>query len=495
MTLTATIGIKEDTQTTTALHYSGRLFIPTSNFDTTHSAVATKASSPSPTTYDARAFVHYDPTRSCLALGADPDSSQTQAIWLSLERYTWLISQLHEEQNVYTFLKNCSIGVSATHGLSGQQQQQQSYRQSAPPPPSSGSCLSSSSPSVSWYPFLCTPSPLLGVLNPRCNNTTSLSRRLSRFVHRGNSKQQYNLPPSNEIYLFMIPKALLLQAAAYIPMTKPLPPMYSSSNCPSANKSPLPEKLTKQQPTTPFTKLSMGNTQRLKRYVQLLTLTAHDLMATPAESTDEDTTLACHQMPSQYHQTTMAYDLICGRCGINTSLGTMTSANSALSATAAMEASQSLTTQNGTEIMEDSKDEEQQQRMPAISVSKTLTDKKLVMDPTFNITYFQPILNTSTESAHLYGTPRPYSHSPLPISSTKKDREGTPTFNTFPKRQQHQSLTSGIHHDSIDHLSCTDSVSTSGVTSGSFSLTYQKTSGDDCGTGISERKGYLAIDP
>ncbi|KAI8338973.1 hypothetical protein BC941DRAFT_469156 [Chlamydoabsidia padenii] len=516
MTLTATIDIKEDIQTATTLDSTSLQFTPNAAFDTTHNTVTIPSSSSSPSpTYNARAFVHYDPTKPCLALGTDAESNQTQTIWLSLERYTWLISQLHEEQNVYAFLKNCFTG-----GPQQQQQQQQTYRQSAPPPPSTRSGFSS--PCLGWYPFLCTPSPILGVLNARCTNTTPLARRLSRFVQRGGNKQQHHhLPPLNDIYLFMIPKALLLQAGTYIPMTKPLPPMYPTTR-PSCT--PRPEKLTKRKPVpTPFTELSEENTLRLERYVQLMALTAHDLMATPTPSPTTTTTTATTQAtavddqinftnhdlvdgeqqqktasPPHQHQysKTLKFELVCGRCGLDTCLDTVTSATSAAAAMeashlpAANDSNNEKDNDKGNVVPIDSKVDEQQSLAPCISVSKTAHTKKMLIDSTFTITYFQPILNTSTESAYLYPSTRPYSHSPLPINiPATRQRDVSQSFNTTCKRQQ-----TGTHKGSADHLSCSESGSISGVTTGSLSAPYQKLMVDGYNTGAFERRGYIAID-
>lgn len=532
MTLTAAIGIKEDMQTATTLHSANLQFTPNAAFDTTHNTVTIpscpSSSSPSPT-YNARAFVHYDPTKSCLALGADPESNPTQTIWLSLERYTWLIYQLHEEQNVCSFLKNCCSAPS------NQQQHTTSantHRQSAPPPPSTRSGFSS--PCLGWYPFLCTPSPILGVLDSRCTSstTTPLARRLSRFVHRGSHKPHHyhHLPPLNDIYLFMIPKALLLQAAAYIPMTKPLPPMHQQQHSSSfkleTQRSPPPDTTTKRKPSmpSPFTDLTTEDTQRLERYVYLVALTAHDLMATPTPSpttTTTTTTTATTQVTAVDDQKDsvdsqkkplsskiVKFELVCGRCGLDTCLDTVTSATLALSAAAAMETSSkppSNAPSNGKDDRDEDKgnvvesigsndtDDQHQQHQrsltPSISVSKPGTflhhaNKRMLIDSAFTITYFQPILNTSSESTHLYQSARPYSHSPLPVNipTVVKQHQQPSSFNTFPKRQ---------HHGSIDHLSCSESGSTSGATTGSLKPT------DDPLTttaGTFERRGYIAID-
>ncbi|KAI8097329.1 uncharacterized protein BX664DRAFT_326137 [Halteromyces radiatus] len=445
MTLTAVINIQQDTQPATTLHSSTTLFTPNAAYDTQRTTSNTYL--PPAHTYNARAFVHYDPTRSFLALGADSISNQTQVLWLSLERYSWLISQLHEEQYVDTFLKNCYSKANST--LSAQQ-----YRHSTSAPPSCGSSLST--PSLGLYPFIFTTSPILAVHNARYTSSTALTRRLTRFVHLGNSKHYH---PMNDIYLFMIPKALLLQAAAYIPMTKPLPPMFTTTDYQQEKK-----ETTKIATTaSPFTDLLPNDSKRFTRYIHLLTMTAHDLIAIPIYQIKNDSKHDSTFSPEAQHTTTNLeqqhennqgqFELFCSRCGHTPGFETLTYTTSGFS----------------------------------VSV-----DANQLLEPTFTIVYFQPIVNNSSESTHLYHETRPHSQSPT-TNSTTKQRDISPLFNTFPKRQQ-QTTTNGTQHGSIERLSCTDSTSTSGATTGSFSIPFQKSNTDDINLYTFERKGFIAID-
>jgi hypothetical protein len=131
--------------------------------------------------FDSRAYVHYEPKLSQVTLGTSPDRKNNKLIKLSVDQYTWLIQQFREEQNVHDVLLNFFE-------------------------------LNKSEKSEFEQPF--TISPMLGVINVQ-NHTKSFSQRLIRFV------QRRTVPDIYGQCIYTLPKALLLQAAAYIPSKNP----------------------------------------------------------------------------------------------------------------------------------------------------------------------------------------------------------------------------------------------------------------------------------
>ncbi|KAI8370579.1 uncharacterized protein BYT42DRAFT_502377 [Radiomyces spectabilis] len=218
MTLTAEFRPRTDPHTVTLLHPDLH-FVP-------HGGHLLMLSN------DAKAFVHYEPKRAHVAMGTNPDTKSTKSLWLTVEEYAWLIQQLQEEQGVHEALKSANHSTSA-------------------------------SMLTAWglgCPML-TPAPMLGVINAQiCTRT--LARRLARWVQRA---KQRSVPDLYRQCIFMLPKALLLQAAAYIPMTKPLPSL----------DIPLPIRHTLK---APFYPLSLSLHQRLSRYCQYIACTSHSFV-------------------------------------------------------------------------------------------------------------------------------------------------------------------------------------------------------------------------
>ncbi|KAI9299858.1 hypothetical protein BJ944DRAFT_273807, partial [Cunninghamella echinulata] len=470
LTLTAPITVKNEIQTATILNSSNLLFKPHSLDLFTNNTVKT---------YNAHAFVHYDPTKNFLALGANSETHPTQSIWLTLDRYAWLILQLQEEKYIETFLKTCSLKPS----FSSAPDQQESYNYH-----NSGSYLNSN-------PYCILQNPILAICNEKSCTTKPLARRLTRLVrgnsnnnnnsnqHHSSNKLQYqhqhqhqsmdsnninnnnsnninNSNKNNNLYLFMLPKSLLLQAASYIPMTKPLPPIHLTEN---NNKNGLPElDLSKK----PFIHTSREIEEKTKHYIKSLTLSSHDLFAVNSQSTTESSA-----QKDQQHQ---LYCLICNRCGKKLDMETMSLSRPTTPSIQLSQHSQltSSSLSNTTTDHDNNSDDEDHHKMPSIRITKPKNNKREAFDSTFTITYFQPIINTSTESTHLFPhSTRPYSLTPTPImipTSVKQADQASSTFNTFPRRQ----VNTTMHRDSLDHLSYSDSISSSGAATGSFSLPY-----------------------
>ncbi|KAI9031744.1 hypothetical protein CLU79DRAFT_715390 [Phycomyces nitens] len=253
MTLTTDLRTKTDMHSITLLHPSMD-FIPHGG----HLSWPSSAANP-------QAFVHYEPNRDHVAMGSNPDTKYSNSLWLTVDQYAWLIQQLQEEQSVHDALK-------ADHG----------------------SALSASpSPGVtSWgafiRPFAASPAPMLGVLHAHiCTRT--LARRLARLVLRAKHR---SMPDIYRHCLFMLPKALLLQAAAFIPQTKQLPLLELDLSYQRA-------------PREPFESLGPEFHQRLLRYADRIALSAHEIVPGNIERSSED-----HQYCA----------LTCRKCQCNTNL-------------------------------------------------------------------------------------------------------------------------------------------------------------------------------
>ncbi|KAI8139373.1 hypothetical protein BJV82DRAFT_250375 [Fennellomyces sp. T-0311] len=161
-----------------------------------------------------KAYVHYEPSRALIAVGNNPDTKHAKILWLTLEQYAWIVRQLQQEQSAHDTIRSLSA----------------------------------------FHP---SPAPLLGIVTEFTQ--TSLTRRLSRLMQRAKQRT-----------LLLLPKSLLMHAAAYVPMTKPLPP-------------PLPSKHYQE----PFETLPQDLHARLYRYVRLVALSMHELQY------DQDNNLTC----------------------------------------------------------------------------------------------------------------------------------------------------------------------------------------------------------
>ncbi|CAO3649924.1 unnamed protein product [Mucor hiemalis] len=181
--------------------------------------------------FENKAYVHYEPKKAQVALGTNPDAKHRKSLKLTVEQYAWIIQQLQEEQGVFNSLES----------------------------------IFNNSDQLLW-----NISPMLGVLsNSVSSHSKSLGKRLMRFVQQKRKSLMMSVPPQLSQYqlqcIFMLPKALLLQAAAYIPMTKPLPPPLS----------PIQYHLLSNHPYKPVSKACHT---KITRYCNHILLCAHELL-------------------------------------------------------------------------------------------------------------------------------------------------------------------------------------------------------------------------
>lgn len=181
--------------------------------------------------FENKAYVHYEPKKAQVALGTNPDAKHRKSLKLTVEQYAWIIQQLQEEQGVFNSLES----------------------------------IFSNSDQLLW-----SISPMLGVLSSSVSShSKSLGKRLIRFVQQKRKSLMMSVPPQLSQYqlqcIFMLPKALLLQAAAYIPMTKPLPPPLS----------PIQYHLLSNYPYKPVSKACHT---KITRYCNHILLCAHELL-------------------------------------------------------------------------------------------------------------------------------------------------------------------------------------------------------------------------
>ncbi|KAG1061714.1 hypothetical protein G6F42_027603 [Rhizopus arrhizus] len=165
-----------------------------------------------------KAYVHYEPKRAQVALGINPDAKHTKIFHLTVEQYAWLIQQLQEEQGLLAY-----TAASLFH------------------------------------------SPMLGIMlthQSLTQTTKSIGKRLIRFVQQ---RRKSVVVPHRQC-IFMLPKALLLQAAAYIPVAKPLPPPPQGS----VDYNALSQ--------SPYEVIPDSYYLRLKRYCRYLPLCTHELL-------------------------------------------------------------------------------------------------------------------------------------------------------------------------------------------------------------------------
>lgn len=256
---------------------------------------------------DVKGYVHYEPKRGVIGLGNRPpgNTKHTRSIWLTLEQYAWVVRRLQEEDELlvrqqqnrhHSYISNNST-ISPLLGILRHYESKKAQSSSSSPPSSSPRMPSSSSP-------------------------ISATRRLSRLVllHPATQRITHSIRGGDPVLL--LPKTLLLHAAAYIPMTKPLPPVIvthenshqrlyhhhhpnsTSSNSRSNSNSTTSNSSTRSSssssssygnnnntiapppPPAPFQSISPDLQSRLKRYVQLAAMATHQLTL--------DT--ACHEL-------------------------------------------------------------------------------------------------------------------------------------------------------------------------------------------------------
>lgn len=174
--------------------------------------------------FQEKAYVHYEPKKAQVTLGTNPELKHIQSsIILHVEQYAWLIQQLQEEQNICHFLNT---------------QYQQPLE-------------------TSMLGIMTSPSKALLDIK----HSTTFGKRLIRFVQQRN---RMVTPPHRRQCIFMLPKSLLLQAAAHIPLAKPLPPIQTLYHPILSQK--------------PFEIISDSLHKKLTRYARSIALCTHELL-------------------------------------------------------------------------------------------------------------------------------------------------------------------------------------------------------------------------
>ena len=247
VTLTTEIHNKQQTGPITLLH-PNLSFLPSQSMNSTSLFQQEKA------------YVHYEPKRAQVALGTNPDAKHTKIFHLTVEQYAWLIQQLQEEQDLLSYtaaslFQSPMLGIMLTH---------QSLTQT----------------------------------------TKSIGKRLIRFVQQ----RRKSLVVPHRQCIFMLPKALLLQAAAYIPVAKPLPP---------SPEGPVDYNTLSQ---LPYEVIPDSYYLRLKRYCRYIPLCTHELLVIQQLNQEPSP-------PSSFvHTKSMSGELVniqCADCPVTTGLQTI----------------------------------------------------------------------------------------------------------------------------------------------------------------------------
>ncbi|RCH84697.1 hypothetical protein CU098_001353, partial [Rhizopus stolonifer] len=210
-------------------------------------------------TLEQKAYVHYEPKKAQISLGTNPDTKKKQhyhySLRLTVEQYAWLVQQLEEEEHVHGWISD-------------------QFRQNQ-----------------------LTLSPMLGVSPTIKEDPRSIKRRLIRFVQRGNHSP-YRVAHQ---CIFMLPKALVLQASDYIPMTKPLP-----------TELPVRHVL-------PFEPIQDALAVRTRRYCERVRLCTHELVIQEQHQRNEPSP------PCSFVQTkqTELATIVCAECLKETGLSTV----------------------------------------------------------------------------------------------------------------------------------------------------------------------------
>ncbi|KAG1459547.1 hypothetical protein G6F55_004701 [Rhizopus delemar] len=173
--------------------------------------------------FDHKVYVHYEPKKSQVVLGTNPDARHSKSFKLTVQQFGWLIQQLNEEQVVHDSLEKV---------------------------------LSLSSHDILAYIH----PALLAVFGT--SQSRSIGQRLLRLVQRKQRKKySHDMIHHN---LFMLPKALLIQAAGHIPQTLlNMPSLISDS--------------THLLFDTPYDLISTAYLDRLKRYCRHIAHCSHEL--------------------------------------------------------------------------------------------------------------------------------------------------------------------------------------------------------------------------
>ncbi|KAI7869439.1 hypothetical protein BDF14DRAFT_302765 [Spinellus fusiger] len=343
------------------------------------------------TASNSKAFVHYEPSANHVAMGSNPDAKDSNSLWLTVDQYAWLIQQLQEEQSVHEALKADTDSASMPASSLGE------TRWGA------------------WiHPRTTAPAPMLGVLHVHiCTRT--LTRRLSRWIRR--KKSRSSLP---DIYChcnFILPKALLLQAAAYIPLGITLPLSVDTS---------------RWGLETPFEPVHMDVYQRLLRYAHRLALSAHAITPgssvlsshsspplPPLPSLTLSMPLIFPIAPSFVHpppkENTTGYHaycaLTCKMCQCTTGLEMALSAISSLSSTSAME-NVSRCSATSASVYERGTSDTPTGRETGSQFPEN--SDTVLMNPTFPISFFQTIWSPDAMAC----AQKPRLHQERPLDST-----------------------------------------------------------------------------
>lgn len=242
---------------------------------------------------DMKGYVHYEPKRGVVGLGNRPpgNTKHTRSIWLTLEQYAWVVRRLQEEEELL-------VQQQQNRWIQQQHHQHHSYRHIA-----NSNTISPMLGILRHYDPKKHPSPSSSPQQRISSSPISATRRLSRLVllHPATQRITHSIRGGEPVLL--LPKTLLLHAAAYIPMTKPLPPVIvthenshqrlyhhntsinsRSSTGSSSSSSSYGNNNT--APPTPFQPIPSDLQSRLKRYVQLASMATHQLTL--------DT--ACHEL-------------------------------------------------------------------------------------------------------------------------------------------------------------------------------------------------------
>lgn len=216
------------------------------------------------------AYVHYEPRTQLVELGTNPKTRHAKAVRISIDHYAWLIRQLEEESLVHDTLKAMQHGTA--------------------------NLMPCSLSFTGWGTFMrlfhAAPAPMLAFLTQE-----SPRRLLHRWIHRYRTLQTYSYhqrrplryqnqhPHQHYPLTLLLPKYLLLHTAAYIPITKPLPPLYDRPVSPASDHR--------------FDPLSDALYHTCRRYAQYVALAAHDLTVDSGGSTEFVCRKCKERMPLQ----------------------------------------------------------------------------------------------------------------------------------------------------------------------------------------------------
>ncbi|ORX53510.1 alpha/beta-hydrolase [Hesseltinella vesiculosa] len=382
-----------------------------------------------------KAFVHFDPERAFVGIGAEENM-----VWMPIDRYHWLLTQLQEEQAVLAFLKSNLLKPAGSFSSS-----------QSPTPFRLGVATS----------FLLQPNPVITIhKNPSTASLASFSSVSTSASpptpRRSSSRRRHSSLLSKTFHptWFSVPKSLLVQAAAFLPKGLDQP-VHSG-------------------PAAMATDLTKPAYDRLCRYADTLTLASHDLAMHPSHSTYAFTCVRCCK-PIVPHLAFPDPSMLTNHSLIPSMVDDEIKPRSPPPPSLHHDSIASPSP------------------LPTLAPFFTIAYSQPILNTSSDSTQFQ--LYTPTRYSYYHSSGRPLSQTPQPqhlavptspplsaSSSTQPPTSPKPQdFNTFPRRHT-------LHytqHGSTDQLSCADSISSSGA-GGSFSLSFLPNQ--------IERKGLLAID-